>query len=266
LTGEEEHVLRGHSHWVYSVAVSPNSCHVVSGSSDNTVRVWNASTGEEEHVLRGHSHWVKSVTVSPDNCHVVSGSWDSTVRIWNISTGKQEQVLRGHSDSVHSVAVSSDNHHVMSGSRDNTLRLWTVLTGEGEPPLVISFVVSSDKCYVMSGPQLNAIPVKEMFLCSMLISIARFAQGVNIMSIPVIQQLVSGETLPLDILLQALSNEIPPVPTTFTPDGLSILLSNGTKCLAIPSILRDIQCAVFSGSRAYFGHGSGRVTVLDIST
>ena len=36
---------------VNSVAVSPDNRHIVSGSSDTAVRIWNASTGEEEHVL-----------------------------------------------------------------------------------------------------------------------------------------------------------------------------------------------------------------------
>ena len=263
-TGKEEHVLRGHFHPVFSVAVSPDNCHVVSGSMDNTVRIWNVSTGEEEHVLHGHSASVDSVTVSPDNRHVVSGSFDKTVRIWNASTGKEEYVLYGHSDSVVSVAVSPDNCHVVSGSLDWTIRIWNVLTGDQEPLLVISFVVSSDNCHIMSGFQVNAMPVKSIFLFSMVISIAYF--GDSIMSIPVVQKLASGESLQLDILLRALGNGLSPVPITFTPDGLLILLSNGKKCLAIPSTLRDIGCAVFSHSRAYFGHGSGQVTILDIST
>ena len=207
-----------------------------------------------------------AVVVSPDNNHVVSGSEDATVRIWNTTTGEEEHVLQGHSAPVHSVAVSPDNCHVVSGSFDNTVRIWNASTGEEEPPFVISFVVSSDNFHVMSGPQPNAIPVEKKILSSMVLSIAHFAQGDNIMSIPVIQKLASGESLQLDILLQALSNGLSPVPITFSPDGLSILLSNGKKCLAIPSTLRDIHSAVFSGSRAYFGHGSGRVTILDIST
>ena len=78
-TGEEEHVLRGHSGEVYSVAVSPDNRHIVSGFSDDTVRIWDASTGEEKHVLQEHSESVYSIAVSPDNRYFVS----DTVRIWN---------------------------------------------------------------------------------------------------------------------------------------------------------------------------------------
>ena len=41
---------------VSSVTFSPDGTRVVSGSRDNSVRIWNASMGEKEHVLKGHSH------------------------------------------------------------------------------------------------------------------------------------------------------------------------------------------------------------------
>ena len=54
--------LRGHSGWVTSVAVA--GAHVVSGSDDRTVRVWNKETGELVRTLEGHSGWVRSVAVA----------------------------------------------------------------------------------------------------------------------------------------------------------------------------------------------------------
>ena len=47
LVHEQECTLTGHSDWVYSVAYSPDGKHVVSGSFDNTVGVWDAQTGKE---------------------------------------------------------------------------------------------------------------------------------------------------------------------------------------------------------------------------
>jgi WD40 repeat protein len=42
-----ECTLGGHTDYVRSVAYSPDGKHVVSGSEDNTVKVWDAVTGEE---------------------------------------------------------------------------------------------------------------------------------------------------------------------------------------------------------------------------
>ncbi|KAF8547697.1 hypothetical protein OG21DRAFT_1382116, partial [Imleria badia] len=42
----EIHTLQGHTNSVNSAAYSPNGRHIVSGSSDKTIRVWNATTGQ----------------------------------------------------------------------------------------------------------------------------------------------------------------------------------------------------------------------------
>ena len=129
----------------------------MSGSFDNTLRIWNVVTGESEAELKGHSGRVISVVLSPDGSHVVSGSDDNTLRIWNVATGESEIELKGHSGRVNSVAFSSDGSHVVSGSDDNTLRIWNAVTGESEAELkghldsVNSVSFSPDGSHVVSG-------------------------------------------------------------------------------------------------------------------
>ena len=48
---EQKCTLTGHSGSVYSVAYSPDGKHLVSGSYDNTVKVWDAQTRKEVNVL-----------------------------------------------------------------------------------------------------------------------------------------------------------------------------------------------------------------------
>ena len=47
--------LEGHSHPVYSVALSPDGKQVVSGFHDIIVRLWDAVTGAALQTLEGHS-------------------------------------------------------------------------------------------------------------------------------------------------------------------------------------------------------------------
>jgi len=66
------------------VAVTPDGRYIVSGSWDQTVRVWERDTGKEVQKLTGHQSGVDSVAVTPDGRYIVSGSSDETVRVWSI--------------------------------------------------------------------------------------------------------------------------------------------------------------------------------------
>ena len=67
-----------------SVAYSPDGTIIVSGSSDDTVRLWDARTGEHMTVLTGHRSFVKSVAFSPDGATLATGSMDSTIFLWKL--------------------------------------------------------------------------------------------------------------------------------------------------------------------------------------
>jgi hypothetical protein len=121
--------LEGHSCWIISVAFSPEGKQVVSGSNDQTLRLWDAVTGATLQTPKGHSGFIYSVAFSPDGKQVVSKSSDRTVRLWDAITGAALQTLEGHTNWVSSVAFSPDGKQVVSGSDDNTVQLWDAVTG-----------------------------------------------------------------------------------------------------------------------------------------
>ncbi|KIM58957.1 hypothetical protein SCLCIDRAFT_127030 [Scleroderma citrinum Foug A] len=118
--------LQGHTDLVTSVEFSPDGKRIVSGSSDKSVRVWDADTGVQiGSPLQGHTDWVMSVGFSPDGTRIVSGSEDKTVRVWDANKGLQiGSPLQGHTDLVRSVEFSPDGTRLVSGSDDKTVRIW----------------------------------------------------------------------------------------------------------------------------------------------
>ena len=63
--------LEGHTGSIDSVAVSPDRKFIVTGSWDNTAKMWDSTTKECVGTLEGHYN--DSVAVSPDGKFIVTG-------------------------------------------------------------------------------------------------------------------------------------------------------------------------------------------------
>jgi WD40 repeat protein/tRNA A-37 threonylcarbamoyl transferase component Bud32 len=142
--------LTGHSKQVYAIAISPDGQTLVSGSLDNTLKLWNIPKGKPLRTLSGHSNKVRSVVISPDGQKIASGSWDGTIKLWNLPTGQVVHTLKGHSAGILSVAISPDGQTLASSSADKTVKVWNLRTGKllrtlsGHSSWVYSVAISPD--------------------------------------------------------------------------------------------------------------------------
>ena len=114
---------------VEAVTFSPDGRTALTGSSDDTARLWDVATGRELRHFR-HANSVSSVAFSPDGRTVLTGSSDGSARLWEAATGRELRQFKGRA--VSSVAFSPDGRTALTGSSDysdNTARLWDVATG-----------------------------------------------------------------------------------------------------------------------------------------
>ena len=72
----------GHKGAVHSVCVTPNGNTIVSGSADQTIRVWSNSVEGFSQVIKSHSAPVKSVSLSNDGALLLSGSDDKNLKVF----------------------------------------------------------------------------------------------------------------------------------------------------------------------------------------
>ncbi len=112
-----------------TVAIAPDGKTALSGSWDNTLKLWDLFTGKEMRTFSGHSDTVRSIAYTPDGKTALSGSSDKNLKLWDLATGEEIRTFSGHSWSITSVAVSPDGKTAVSGSIGGAVKVWEVETG-----------------------------------------------------------------------------------------------------------------------------------------
>ena len=111
-----------HSHGITAVAWEPGGRRLATGSIDQSVKIWDATTGRDELTLRGHVESVTSLAWTPDG-RLASGGSNGSVRIWSSIRDQESSVLPGHTPRATSVAWSPDGRRLASGGDDGVIRV-----------------------------------------------------------------------------------------------------------------------------------------------
>uniref|UniRef100_A0A8C2M5Y6 TRAF7 n=2 Tax=Cricetulus griseus TaxID=10029 RepID=A0A8C2M5Y6_CRIGR len=115
------HVLQ--TSGVYSIAVTNH--HIVCGTYENFIHVWNIESKEQVRTLTGHVGTVYALAVisTPDQTKVFSASYDRSLRVWSMNNLICIQTLLHHEGNVTALAVSWGQ--LFSGAVDSTMKVWT---------------------------------------------------------------------------------------------------------------------------------------------
>ena len=93
--------VQGHRGRVFACEFAPDAQTIVSGSEDETLKIWDVASGTCRATLEGHSEYVICLQFNPTNPRqLVSGSADKTIRLWDVDSGKELKKLEGHSEYV----------------------------------------------------------------------------------------------------------------------------------------------------------------------
>lgn len=134
-TGELLMTFRPHGA-VASAQFSPDDRRIVTGSWDQSVKIWDPETHRAvERLDQFHNGFINSVAYSPDGRRILTATDDGYARIWDVETKTLVVEFKGHTRPVRCAVFSHDGQWVLTASDDRTARLWNAGTGEqiGEP-------------------------------------------------------------------------------------------------------------------------------------
>src|SRR5262249_48403659 len=120
---------------VSAVAVSQDGRHIVSGSEDGTLLLWDV-TGGQFRRFEGHPDRVNAVAFSPDGRYIVSSSgqvgnltpesWKNSLRLWDAASGEFRHFgdKAYHVFTVNDLAFSPDGRYIALCCEGKDLQLW----------------------------------------------------------------------------------------------------------------------------------------------
>jgi len=166
-------VVRPETHWVGNH--NPTRQLLVTGSSDQTVRVWDAETGHTLYMLRGQPRVLAAHTIGqrplaqPTSQPIIphdpgwwlaAAGYDGLIHLWQgqgHQTDGTHRVLHGARGPLYAVAISPDGRSVAGGGYDRTIYLWDGASGQlrqtfhGHTNRVYALVFHPDGKRLVSG-------------------------------------------------------------------------------------------------------------------
>lgn len=141
-----------HSGWVNAMALSADGQRLVTGGTDQQIRIWQLPEG------RLQAEWstpspISALAFSPDHRLLASGNYDHRIQLWDLEEERLIKTLEGHYGSVKALtffvdpllakiqAIAAESSTpaapnlqmgLLSGSYDQTLRIWDLERGRSD--------------------------------------------------------------------------------------------------------------------------------------
>jgi WD40 repeat protein/class 3 adenylate cyclase len=243
---------------------SPDGRRIVTASTDQNARVWDADSGKLVATLAGHTGLVTTAVFSPDGSRIVTASNDGTARVWDPASGKPLATLMGHDGNVREARFNPDGSRIVTASDDKTARIWDATSGKllvtltGHTDEVLGAQFSPDGKRVLTASRDNTARLWDAATGALQATLqgsqaAFSADGTRIVS-------SSGDSTSRlwDAATGKLLSTLQGSPARFSPDGTRIVTDSDNIVLLWDAATGN-QLDTFLGDQAEFSPDGTRI-------
>ncbi|MBZ0306115.1 MAG: TIR domain-containing protein, partial [Anaerolineae bacterium] len=249
-------VLRSfqHTHGITTAVVTPDGQHLVTGTVNGAVMLWDMAAGELLQLLGRHEARVNSLQIM--DTWIISASVDHKITAWSL-TGSPPRYFSGHQGPVTSLALLPENERFISVSWDGTLKIWHFNDSQPERTLVLpeswagTVAVTPDGKKAITTTQSHLLHVWDLDTESIQYTLTGHHDIVRVAAVtPDGRWLISGSddgTLMIWDLQSGLVEDVLTGHTlgitslTITPDGLYAVSGSKDNSLKIWELVRGIE-------------------------
>lgn len=134
--------IQKHTYHITTLKFVQKGNILISGSSDETITIWDITSNKILTTLAAHSDPVLSITLTPDDTIIISASYDGLMRLFDLETSQCLKTLTNSTSHygtatastndvlnfpISKVEISPNGQFILSSSLDGKLRLWNYM-------------------------------------------------------------------------------------------------------------------------------------------
>ena len=157
--GLGEETLKKHQSEVIFLGLSPDFSYLISGSTDQTLVLWDFKKKKEKTELKNIGLMKKVVFSS--NSEFFTGGKEGTIKHWKIDPLEEIRAFSAHSGEITGMEHVKCTNELVSGSVDGTIKIWSF--SKGREVLLERIIDNNNEisCFIITNDEKNVVLIDD---------------------------------------------------------------------------------------------------------